>query len=249
MKSRNALLSSAALLSTLSAIGLAACHIEVDDPEKARSSIVEYEAHVDAASIALVALDGVNGTITVTARPDIDRIYVSAAAYALADTFPEAEAALDNLAVELAEIDGALEIQTIQPAIYDGHDYFVDYSILMPSYLVLDVVGINGEIVADGLESFVTLSLTNGAITAYASLPPYALADLSVVNGEVWLGVPATTSATVSALVVNGTIGLEGFDPTRFTGTGNSIAGVLGNGDAEIRLQAINGEVTLAAMP
>lgn len=237
----------ALLLSVLIASSVAACHIESDGPEKIRSSTVEYTADVNATGLSLVSLEGVNATISVSGQPDLDRIYVDASAYVRAATLDEAEAALGNLDVQMREVDGALEIESIQPVVYDGCDYWVDYSILMPSDLVLSVVAINGEISAMGMEGYLTLALTNGTVSAEALLRPHALADLSVVNGEVWLGVPADTSATVSARVTNGSIGLDGFDPSAFDSSGDAITGVLGNGDAEIRLQAVNGKVTLSA--
>jgi len=236
-------------IAVLAIFGHAACTEDKDDPGKVQSSTVEYTADVDAAGLVLVAIDNVNGTISVQADPGNDHIRMVASACVRASTFAEAESALDNLSVQVEEIDGTLEIETVHPEIYDGRDYWVDYEIRMPANLMLDAVGINGQIDADGLEGFATLSLTNGSITAEASLPPHALVELSVVNGEVWLGVPATTSAKVSACVVNGSVGLQGFDPRGLASSATAISGVLGGGDAEIRLQAVNGEVALAALP
>ncbi len=248
MRSTSPLEPPAVLLSVLIASSVAACHIGNDGPEKFQSSIVEHATDVDAAGISLVSVEGINGSLAITGRPDVDRIYVDAAAYVRAATFDEAEAALANLDVKITAVDGALEIESVQPATFDGCDYWVDYSILMPSHLVLNAVAINGDISAVGMEGYLTLALTNGTVTAEAPLSPRALADLSVVNGEVWLGVPADISATVSAQVTNGSVELNGFDSSAFDSSGEGITGVLGGGDAEIRLQAINGQVTLSAL-
>jgi DUF4097 and DUF4098 domain-containing protein YvlB len=85
----------------------------------------------------------------------------------------------------------------------------------------------------------------NGQITASVTLPSAGEIDMSLVNGNVDLRIPQTTSAQFSATVAIGSISLTNLSLSNETVTPNSRTGTLGGGDGTISLDAGNGTIAV----
>lgn len=227
-------------------LGLAGCPIEVNDEVKSSEKQIGFT--IDADEVELMRVDSINGTITIIGSKEVNAIEVNAVAYVRAPTYAAAEAELDNLDVQAMVVNGELEVYTVQPSADDRCEYTVHYTISVPAELDVNVAGVNGEIVAEGLDAGVAIALTNGSIAATAGLATSGLVELTVVNGDIWLAVPEDASATVCARVERGVIKLEDLDSANFMSTRTSLVGILGAGAGEIRLGAVNGEITLTSM-
>jgi len=106
---------------------------------------------------------------------------------------------------------------------------------------------VNGTVAASGLGGDVKLSTVNGGIEAnVAALASAKGVQLNSVNGAIVLVVPAGASADIKASTVHGNItndlGLKVEDGQY---VGHSMSGQIGSGGARIRLNNVNGSITV----
>ena len=104
---------------------------------------------------------------------------------------------------------------------------------------------VNGYLHFESFEGSVAGSSVNGGITAEIILPEEGMCDLDVVNGNISLEIPDTTSAEFSANVTNGQIGYTGLVFIDAVISQNSVAGTLGEGEGTIGLSTTNGNITV----
>jgi DUF4097 and DUF4098 domain-containing protein YvlB len=108
-------------------------------------------------------------------------------------------------------------------------------------------VVISGEnIDVRGVHGSVSVDLINGAIGARLSLPAGATVDMATVNGVVQLDIPETTSAQLTADVVNGAITLSNLDLHNSVSTRTSLRGTLGEGRGRVSLRTTHGNIGVA---
>lgn len=106
---------------------------------------------------------------------------------------------------------------------------------------------VNGKVSASGLGGEVKLNTVNGGIDAnVASLQTAKGVQLNSVNGPIVLVVPAGASADIKATTVHGEItndlGLKVEDGQY---VGHSMSGQVGSGGARIRLNNVNGSISV----
>jgi DUF4097 and DUF4098 domain-containing protein YvlB len=106
---------------------------------------------------------------------------------------------------------------------------------------------VNGTVKASGLGGEVKLNTVNGGIEAnVAALEAAKGVQLNSVNGPIVLVVPAGASADIKASTVHGDItndfGLKVEDGQY---VGHSMSGQIGSGGARIRLNNVNGSITV----
>lgn len=149
----------------------------------------------------------------------------------------------------------------------NGSRLKVDYQLKVPRGAVLDEVetvngdvavsnftnvvkisAVNGKVVASKLRGTSNLSTVNGEVTAdFGSLDAGSKISLSTVNGKVNLTLPSDASATVKADSLNGNIENDfGLPVRKGKYIGRDLYGKLGNGDARIKLDSVNGTLKVA---
>jgi len=106
---------------------------------------------------------------------------------------------------------------------------------------------VNGKVKADDLSGEVNLNTVNGAIEVNAAgLSASKGVNLSSVNGAIILSVPSGASAQVKASVVNGQISNDfGLTVEEGQYVGRSLSGQIGSGGPRIRLNNVNGSITI----
>lgn len=142
----------------------------------------------------------------------------------------------------------------------------VDYRLIVPQKAALDEIeivngsisitdagnltkasAVNGQIKAINLRGTVNLSTVNGSIVAeFDKLQKESRIALNTVNGQIVLTIPSDTNATVKATTVNGTIVNDFNLPVRKGQYyGRDLTGKIGNGEVQIRLSSVNGELSV----
>ena len=107
---------------------------------------------------------------------------------------------------------------------------------------------VNGDLVASGLMSDVDLETVNGGVKAvFDSLGSGQRVSAEAVNGKVVLLLPAEASARIHAETVNGRIDADDFGLEPDKGfVGRELDGQIGNGDARISLDTVNGSIVVS---
>jgi DUF4097 and DUF4098 domain-containing protein YvlB len=220
-----------------------------------------YSQNVTVANHINLRLDGVNGEIMITGQPGADSVSVTAQARVGSNSLIDAQAGLDQL--EFSVIDGGDEIslQTVQPDNTQDRQYVMDYTITVPSHLSVNVSLANGHVTVKGIDNsiFVVLdngnvdfsdiygdavvSVDNGSINGTIILPPVGEVMISAVNGDIDLGIPASTSAELFGFVDNGIISWDNLDMQDVLHTNQSLQGTLGDGTGLIDLKTTNGYI------
>jgi len=103
----------------------------------------------------------------------------------------------------------------------------------------------NGNIYLNDLRGNVNTDLTNGNIFADLMLLPGGILDMEVINGQVNLTIPSTTSAQLRAEVTNGGISASGLPLQNTQSTPKSLRGRLGSGNGTINLETVNGSISI----
>jgi hypothetical protein len=146
----------------------------------------------------------------------------------------------------------------------DENDVVVDFTVSVPTGVVLDAGTVNGGIDVSGLRGDVRVSSVNGGIEVASSGTVEASTvngsikastgsgnwsgtlDFHTVNGSITLTLPAAASASVSAETVNGdfssdfplTVEAGRWGPKRIHGT-------IGSGGGQLNLQTVNGGIAI----
>ena len=110
-----------------------------------------------------------------------------------------------------------------------------------------EISAVNGSVKATNLRGTAKLSTVNGTTFAdFERLQSGDKIDLSTVNGEVRLTIPSDANATVKADTVNGSIKNDFGLPVR-TGkyVGKDLYGKIGSGETNIKLNSVNGGLSV----
>lgn len=210
-----------------------------------------------------VSLENVNGSVRVAVW---DRNEVRVQAVKEADTRED----LDNLRIEVTESPSAVRIVTRLPKHderWGSHRHLsVEYTLTVPRGAGLDTIDlVNGSLTVAGIRGGLRAELVNGDVKASAiggnvsvdsvngrtEVEVDATAagqriELESVNGTVELRLPAGASATVHAETVNGGIDNEfGLEVRKDEFVGREMDGRIGSGAADIRIETVNGRVSL----
>ena len=110
------------------------------------------------------------------------------------------------------------------------------------------VSAVNGEVKATNLRGNANLSTVNGSVEAvFDRLETGTKISLVTVNGRVNLLIPSDSNATVKADTLNGSINNDfGLPVRKGEYIGRDLYGKIGTGDVQIRLNSVNGGLTVA---
>jgi DUF4097 and DUF4098 domain-containing protein YvlB len=112
---------------------------------------------------------------------------------------------------------------------------------------VTKVSAVNGDVSATRLRGAVDLSTVNGEVKCdVESVDAGSKISLSTVNGRVALSVPSDINATVKADTLNGSIVNDlGLPVRKGEYVGRDLYGRIGSGDAQIKLDSVNGPISI----
>jgi DUF4097 and DUF4098 domain-containing protein YvlB len=142
----------------------------------------------------------------------------------------------------------------------------VEYHLFVPRNAVLDEIetvngsvsianafnstkasAVNGQVRATNLRGATNLSTVNGTLVAdFDQLQSGSRISLETVNGTVDLMIPSDANATVKADTVNGQISNDfGLPVRKGEYVGRDLYGKIGSGDVQIRLNSVNGALSV----
>ena len=106
---------------------------------------------------------------------------------------------------------------------------------------------VNGNVKATNLRGTANLSTVNGTVEAdFDQLQTGSKISLNTVNGKVYLTLPSDANATLRADSVNGNITNDfGLPVRKGQYVGRDLYGKVGSGDVQIRLNSVNGELSI----
>ena len=254
---------------TMLLLSLAACVNTVSDgsQDDRHASNTNFSASADFSydlsvnNQNLLTLDGINGSVLVVGTTDSNRVLISGRRVARSESTEDAEAWLKKITVLVNTLSNSIEVQTDQPDETFGRNLEVYYDVRVPQGWQVTIDHVNGDVTLDTLSADARLSsvngniwvkelhgglnanLVNGQINSTVFLPENKTCDLETVNGIITLSIPRTTSAMLSASVVNGSIDLTNLDLTQSSSSSRSLSGKLGGGNGTIRASSVNGSI------
>lgn len=213
-----------------------------------------------------ISVSNVNGSITVEGwdKPEVKLEYVKTAdtKERLADVQIKIDARKDSLDVEAEynQNDSGSRRNKNEKGVE------VEFRLMVPRDAALNEIetvngsvsisnttnstkasAVNGEVKALNLSGAAELSTVNGMVSAdFDRLENTSRISLETVNGQAFLTVPSDANATVKAETLNGKITNDFGLPVRIGQyVGHSLYGRIGTGDVKIRLESVNGELSL----
>jgi DUF4097 and DUF4098 domain-containing protein YvlB len=143
---------------------------------------------------------------------------------------------------------------------------YIEYRLVVPRNVILDDIetvngsvniinagnstkasAVNGEVRATNLRGAANLSTVNGTVVAdFDRLEAKSRISLNTVNGTVDLTIPSDSDATVKVNTVNGNISNDfGLPVRKGEYVGRDLYGKIGTGDVQIRLNSVNGALSV----
>lgn len=214
-----------------------------------------------------ISVSNVNGPITIEAW-DRNEVRLEAVKTAenreyLQDVQIKIDARPDSLRVEtdydalkrrrsgqrqnIGKLEVAYKLQVPRGAILDEIEA-VNGSVTVSNMTnVTKISAVNGEIRATNLRGTAVLETVNGTVEAdFATLERTSQITLTTVNGRANLVIPSDADATIRADTVNGNIINDfGLPVRRGQYVGRDLYGRVGSGDARIKLNSVNGPLTV----
>lgn len=212
------------------------------------------------------SLNNINGKVKIVKGTDKDFIYVKyeKVAYVkkrdLGKPMSEVTVSIDSTQNEI-KIETEMENEKfgIQFGIHESNK--VDYEISVPEGMMVYVDNTNGSIEIDEIVNDAKLSTVNGKINVNHSTGKLELETTngsikgnvdstkgitgSTVNGSIRFNFGPKVSAKIKADVMNGSVKIDGLNMKTDKKDRKYFEGILGNGDAEIKLETTNGSIRL----
>lgn len=207
---------------------------------------------------------GINGNITITGKAGFDSILITGVRRVHSESTADADSHMQYLAVRMFEQSDEIFAETVQPQNSGGRIYEVEYHILVPVSIPLKVSNVNGDITTDRMTSDVTVNnengvvyfaeyhgncivnLTNGNIFGDYSIPDFGYARLTLVNGNIDIHIPQSTSAYLNSNVTNGQIVVSDLNLQDVLSSSTFLRGRLGSGRGTITLSVTNGDISVS---
>lgn len=231
--------------------------IAVDETERFEQT---YPLNAD----GTVSVSNVNGSITIETW---DRNEVKLAYVKTADTKEN----LDDVQIRIDARQDEFTVETEYEAIKNraSKNYKkleVEYRLTVPRTAVLNDIetvngsvsianaanmtkasAVNGEVHGTNLRGTANLSTVNGTVVAnFDQLQTGGKISLNTVNGTVDLMIPSDANATIKADTVNGSISNDfGLPVRKGEYVGRDLHGKIGSGDVQIRLNSVNGALSI----
>jgi hypothetical protein len=209
-------------------------------------------------------VEAMNGEVTIRGQEDTDSVLVTAYLTVGADSEEDAEMYMEDLDILVTDNANEILIQTIQPEDFKGRSYKIQYDIIVPSDFEVtasqdngritirdiennvDVWNGNGYILLSDIAGGITAGVDNGRIKGVMVQPDNKTIDLSTTNGGIELHISSTsTSAEISATVVNGNIRVSNLDISDVVKRKKRLTGVIGDGEGVIELNTVNGHIAV----
>ena len=241
------------------------CNDDYDDEDGRYSEVINTHQAIPLSTQTLFYLEAINGRIDIEGTTADSVVYVWANKKVKANSQWEADRYLEELEVRVSSNSGGVSVETRQPS-KRNVTFIVDYRIVIPEWLDVNVEHVNGDITMDDLSgeiqvyltngdvkfldclSSIWTNLTNGQVDANLALPQNGTCNFSITNGTIKLMVPDSTNAEFDAGIVNGSIAISGLNMTDSEVSNKSAKGMLGSGEGMIKLRVTNGAIRVKGL-
>lgn len=226
-----------------------------------------FEYKVDVADRLRLHVVGINGGVEIAGAAQLDSFVVAGERRVGSSSVEDAQEHLESLQVLIDETSPEdLLVRTEHPATPGNRNYVVEYDVLVPDDMETRVHNTNGNISARAFHHRLILVTTNGsiqveetqadiaartingAIEANVSIGSGGVLNLVATNGDITVRVPASTSARLSAGIVNGRIDVSGLTLHDVEQTSSSLDARLGDGDGTIFVRTANGRIHIVGI-
>ena len=218
----------------------------------------------------LLELDNTNGNVYIEAW-DRQEIHILATKKVKAGSSAKAEAAMQDLQIEVEPSSGRIRIDTLFPRNKDqwfsSGSSSVRYEIKIPASADLDVRTVNGNVKISNISGDLQVGTTNGNVAVSESGGRLSarttngsinaeLSDITMgedmvfrtTNGGITLSIPATTQAHLTARTTNGSIRTDFPITVQGTFSKNRLEGELNGGGGSIELRTTNGSIEIGEL-
>lgn len=229
----------------------------------------EFHQTYPLSAMGRVSVENINGAVHLMGwdrnEVKVDAIKTAYTRERLAEAQIRVDATADSIRIRTEYPDQNLSFTNKEGRRYNN-PASVEYTISVPRAAriesvqlvngALDIEGVtgdvnascvNGQIKARGLAGVTKLSTVNGRLeAAFDQLDESKIITLGSVNGQIVLIIPSDANAEVRANTVHGGIKNDFGLPVRDGEyVGHSLAGTLGRGGARIKLNNVNGAITI----
>lgn len=210
-----------------------------------------------------ISVSNVNGSITVEAW---DNPQIKLEVEKIADS----RASLDDAEIKIDVRQNNFRVETDYKnnggGWKNGHRLEINYRLTVPRSAILNgIETVNGSVAVSDLTNYTKVSAVNGAVTAknlrgnadlstvngtveadYQSVESVKKISLETVNGKAFLIVPSDINATLRADTVNGEISNDfGLPVRRGQYVGKDLYGRIGSGEVQIKMNSVNGTLSV----
>jgi DUF4097 and DUF4098 domain-containing protein YvlB len=223
------------------------------------------EYKISAVNKTAIRLNNVSGKVTISKGDSTTGIVVKAEKIGYVRK-KDLDKPLENMQVIIDTSSGVVQIKSEfekdrEWFHWDFHGKEINYNIIVPANIKVNVDNVNGEIELEGVNSEVEASTVNGTIK-FDNLS--GIKDLSTVNGKISgridsvkniklgtvngaidLDISKSFMGSIKATVVNGRIRYENLTLSDVNDDKKSLRGFIGNKDNELSIDAVNGRITL----
>jgi len=204
-----------------------------------------FSYEIDVMDHSAISLEAINGTIYFTGKSGTNSVKISGVKQVQSESTRDAIDHLEELTVDVQDHTNGILVRTMQPNQSEGRNYIVNYTITLPQDMDFYINSVNGHIIINEVQSNVFVNLINGNIESEAQLPPGGTIDMKLINGNLLLDIPQNTSANIDAKVINGSVNATNLEIRNRVETLKSLTGTCGDGNGEILLNTINGNIML----
>ena len=202
-----------------------------------------FSYEIDVMDHAGLSLEAINGTIVVSGKSEANSVKITGVKQVQSESTRDATVHLEELMVDVQDLKNGIIVRTVQPNQSEGRNYIINYTITLPQNMDIKINSVNGHIILDEIQSNVFVNLINGNIDGEAKLPPGGTIDMRMINGNLVLDIPQNTSARIDAKVINGSVNATNLEIQNREETLKSLTGTCGDGNGEILLNTINGNI------
>ncbi|KXK55042.1 MAG: hypothetical protein UZ05_CHB002000700 [Chlorobi bacterium OLB5] len=216
-----------------------------------------------------IHIDNINGRINVTNSSDTNGV-IKIEAEIIADVkHDEQDKPIDNVKIKIDSAGNDIKIETEINNTSSGmfrknNNAVVNYDIKIPANMKVYTETVNGSITIAGINNDIKVETVNGKInvlncpgkidiegvngTVICNVDSVTAGiNISVTNGDIKVGGLKNVNADVSASTIHGKVTIKELEFSELNNERKSVSGILGKGGSQIRIDAVNGRITLDA--
>lgn len=216
-----------------------------------------------------IHIDNINGRINVTNSSDTNGV-IKIEAEIIADVkHDEQDKPIDNVKIKIDSAGNDIKIETEINNTSSGmfrknNNAVVNYDIKIPANMKVYTETVNGSITIARINNDIKVETVNGKINVLNCPGKIDIEgvngsvicnvdsvtagiNISVTNGDIKVGGLKNVNADVSASTIHGKVTIKELEFSELNNERKSVSGILGKGGSQIKIDAVNGRITLDA--